>query len=110
MIDVNLNALFYATRAVLPRMVARGAGHVVIVGSIAGRSALPFLGAYAASKFALEALADSLRVELAPDGNVRSVVESVPAIPAEACATVLARPEIGGAGVLTFVAELERRP
>jgi len=51
-----------------------------------------------------------LRIELAADGNARSVVESVPAIPADACAKVLARPEIGGAGVLTFVAELERRP
>ena len=51
-----------------------------------------------------------LRIELAADGNARSVVDSVPAIPADACAKVLARPEIGGAGVLTFVAELERRP
>jgi NAD(P)-dependent dehydrogenase (short-subunit alcohol dehydrogenase family) len=38
------------------------------MGSIAGRSALPFLGAYAMSKFALEAMADSLRVELRPWG------------------------------------------
>jgi NAD(P)-dependent dehydrogenase (short-subunit alcohol dehydrogenase family) len=38
------------------------------MGSIAGRSALPFLGAYAMSKFALEAMADSLRVELQPWG------------------------------------------
>ena len=44
-------------------------------GSIAGRSALPFLGAYAISKFALEAMSDSLRLELRPDGIEVSLVE-----------------------------------
>jgi NAD(P)-dependent dehydrogenase (short-subunit alcohol dehydrogenase family) len=47
----------------------------VIVGSIAGKSAMPFLGAYAMSKHALEAMADSLRVELAPDGIHVAIVE-----------------------------------
>jgi NAD(P)-dependent dehydrogenase (short-subunit alcohol dehydrogenase family) len=46
----------------------RATGRVVFIGSIAGRSALPFTGAYAASKHALEAVADSLRVELRPFG------------------------------------------
>jgi NAD(P)-dependent dehydrogenase (short-subunit alcohol dehydrogenase family) len=50
-------------------------GRVVLMGSIAGRSALPFLGAYAMSKFALEAMADSLRVELAPWGMHVAIVE-----------------------------------
>jgi NAD(P)-dependent dehydrogenase (short-subunit alcohol dehydrogenase family) len=45
------------------------------MGSIGGRSALPFLGPYAASKHALEALADVLRVELAPWGIAVSIVE-----------------------------------
>jgi NAD(P)-dependent dehydrogenase (short-subunit alcohol dehydrogenase family) len=45
------------------------------MGSIAGRSALPFLGAYAMSKFALEAMADSLRVELQPWGIHVAIVE-----------------------------------
>ena len=45
------------------------------MGSIGGRSALPFLGAYAMSKFALEAFADSLRVELAPWGMHVAIVE-----------------------------------
>jgi NAD(P)-dependent dehydrogenase (short-subunit alcohol dehydrogenase family) len=47
----------------------------VFVGSIAGRSALPFLGAYAASKFALEAVTDALRVELRPWGIRVAIVE-----------------------------------
>ena len=45
------------------------------MGSIGGRSALPFLGAYAMSKFALEAFADSLRVEVAPWGIHVAIVE-----------------------------------
>ena len=47
----------------------------MLVGSVGGRSALPFLGPYAASKHALEAIADSLRVELAPWGISVSIVE-----------------------------------
>jgi NAD(P)-dependent dehydrogenase (short-subunit alcohol dehydrogenase family) len=50
-------------------------GRVVFMGSIAGRSSLPFLGPYAASKHALEAFADALRVELAPWGIHVSIVE-----------------------------------
>src|SRR5204862_105661 len=50
-------------------------GRIVFVGSVGGRSALPFLGAYAASKFALEAVSDSLRVEVAPWGIQVSIVE-----------------------------------
>jgi NAD(P)-dependent dehydrogenase (short-subunit alcohol dehydrogenase family) len=47
----------------------------VFIGSIAGKSALPFLGPYAASKHAIEAIADSLRVELSPWGIGVTVVE-----------------------------------
>lgn len=46
----------------------RGAGRTIFMSSVSGRSALPFIGAYAASKFALEAAADALRVELRPFG------------------------------------------
>ena len=62
--------------ASVPAVLLRAArGRIVIVGSIAGKSALPFLGAYAMSKHALEAMADSLRVELAPDGIHVAIVE-----------------------------------
>jgi hypothetical protein len=50
-----------------------------------------------------------IRVEVHPDGSTGTQVESRPPIPADACATVRARPEIGGAGVVTFLAELQRR-
>jgi NAD(P)-dependent dehydrogenase (short-subunit alcohol dehydrogenase family) len=73
-LDVNVVGQLRVTQAVLPAL-RRSRGRIVLVGSIAGRSALPFLGAYAASKFALEAIADSLRVELAPWGMHVSIVE-----------------------------------
>jgi NAD(P)-dependent dehydrogenase (short-subunit alcohol dehydrogenase family) len=73
-LDVNVVGQLRVLQAFLPALRARR-GRVVIVGSIAGRSALPFLGAYAMSKFALEAMADSLRVELRPWGMQVAIVE-----------------------------------
>lgn len=73
-LDVNVVGQLRVLQAFLPALRAR-LGRVVIVGSIAGRSALPFLGAYAMSKFALEAMADSLRVELQPWGMQVAIVE-----------------------------------
>lgn len=66
-LDVNVVGQVRVLQAFLPA-VRRARGRVVLVGSVQGRSALPFLGAYAMSKFALEALADALRVEMAPFG------------------------------------------
>lgn len=73
-LEVNLIGQIAVTQALLPALRA-AKGRVVFVGSIAGKSALPFLGAYAISKFGLEAMTDSLRVELAPDGIEVSIVE-----------------------------------
>src|SRR5262249_39238806 len=71
--EVNVVGQLAVGQALLPALRA-APGPVVIVGSIAGTSALPFLGPYAISKFALEAMADSLRVELEPDGVHVSLV------------------------------------
>jgi NAD(P)-dependent dehydrogenase (short-subunit alcohol dehydrogenase family) len=73
-LDVNVVGQLRVLQAFLPRL-RRSRGRVVIMGSIAGRSALPFLGAYAMSKFALEAMADALRLELAPFGIQVVIVE-----------------------------------
>lgn len=65
--EVNVIGQIAVMQAFLPMLrVARG--RVVLMGSISGRMATPFLGPYGASKFALEALADALRVELRPWG------------------------------------------
>jgi NAD(P)-dependent dehydrogenase (short-subunit alcohol dehydrogenase family) len=73
-LEVNVVGQIAVTQAFLPAL-RRSAGRIVLMGSIAGRSALPFLGPYAASKFALEAIADSLRVELRPWRIAVSIVE-----------------------------------
>jgi len=73
-LDVNVVGQLRVLQAFMPAL-RRATGRVVIVGSVAGRSALPFLGAYAMSKFALEAMADSLRVELQPWGMHVSIIE-----------------------------------
>jgi NAD(P)-dependent dehydrogenase (short-subunit alcohol dehydrogenase family) len=73
-LEVNVVGQLAVTQAVLPALRA-ARGRIVLMGSIGGRSALPFLGGYAMTKHALEAMADSLRVELAPDGIAVSIVE-----------------------------------
>jgi NAD(P)-dependent dehydrogenase (short-subunit alcohol dehydrogenase family) len=73
-LEVNLVGQIAVTQALLPAL-REARGRIVFVGSIAGKSALPFLGPYAASKHALEAVADSLRVELQPWGIGVSIVE-----------------------------------
>jgi NAD(P)-dependent dehydrogenase (short-subunit alcohol dehydrogenase family) len=65
--EVNVVGQLAVTRALMPA-IRRGGGRIVNVGSIGGRIAGPFTGAYSASKFALRALTDSLRIELAPWG------------------------------------------
>lgn len=72
--EVNVVGQLAVTRALLPAL-RRASGRIVFIGSISGRSALPFTGAYAASKHALEAVADALRVELMPWGLRVSMIE-----------------------------------
>ncbi len=72
--EVNVFGLVRVTQVFLP-LLRRGRGRVVNMGSISGRAATPLLGAYAASKHAVEALTDSLRVELTPWDIEVSVIE-----------------------------------
>jgi NAD(P)-dependent dehydrogenase (short-subunit alcohol dehydrogenase family) len=72
--EVNVIGQIAVTQAFLP-LLRRGHGRVVNMGSIAGKSALPFIGPYSASKFAMEALTDSLRMELLPWNIPVSIIE-----------------------------------
>ncbi|MFB6266326.1 MAG: SDR family oxidoreductase [Halodesulfurarchaeum sp.] len=76
--DVNLYGPHRLIRAVLPHMREVGDGTIVNVSSVSGRLAAPVEGAYAASKFALEALSDSLRAEVAEFGIDVVLVEPGP--------------------------------
>jgi NADP-dependent 3-hydroxy acid dehydrogenase YdfG len=64
MIDTNIKGLLYMTRALLPVMMAQGEGHIVNVGSVAGRWVYPGGGVYCATKFAVRALTEGLRMDL----------------------------------------------
>jgi NADP-dependent 3-hydroxy acid dehydrogenase YdfG len=77
-LEANLIAPFRLVRACLPDLLARGAGHVVTVGSIADRMAFPENGAYAASKFGLRGLHEVLRAEVRGTGVRASLVSPGP--------------------------------
>lgn len=64
MIDTNIRALLAMTRMVVPAMVERRAGHIINIGSIAGDAAYPGGSVYCATKAAVKALSDGLRIDL----------------------------------------------
>ena len=63
-IDTNVKALLSMTRLVVPGMVERGRGHIINIGSIAGDAAYPGGSVYCATKAAVKALSDGLRIDL----------------------------------------------
>jgi NAD(P)-dependent dehydrogenase (short-subunit alcohol dehydrogenase family) len=72
--DVNVFGALGVTQAALP-LLRKTSGRIVFISSVSGQIAPPFIGPYAASKFALEALADSMRIELAPFGICVVVIQ-----------------------------------
>lgn len=64
MIDTNIKALLSMTRMVVPGMIERGRGHIINIGSIAGDAAYPGGSVYCATKAAVKALSDGLRIDL----------------------------------------------
>ena len=63
-IDTNIKSLLAMTRMVVPGMVERGRGHIINIGSIAGDAAYPGGSVYCATKAAVKALSDGLRIDL----------------------------------------------
>lgn len=68
MLDINVKGLLYVTKALLPAMVERKSGHIINIGSIAGKEAYANGNVYCASKFAVDALSKSMRIDLVQDG------------------------------------------
>jgi NADP-dependent 3-hydroxy acid dehydrogenase YdfG len=68
MIDTNVKGLLYVSRAMAEKMIARGAGHIVNIGSIAGKEVYENGNVYCASKHAVDALTRGMRIELAGKG------------------------------------------
>jgi len=76
--ETNLFGVLELTNTLLPSMRSHGAGRIINVSSLLGLVALPFRGAYNASKFALEGLTDTLRLELRGSGIFVSLIEPGP--------------------------------
>jgi NAD(P)-dependent dehydrogenase (short-subunit alcohol dehydrogenase family) len=72
--EINVFGALEVAQAFLPQL-RRSHGRLVFVGSISGRLAVPFIAPYSASKYALRALTDALRVELGPAGIAVSLIE-----------------------------------
>jgi short-subunit dehydrogenase len=74
LMELNVVAVLGATQAALPIMRRQGSGHVINVSSVVGRRAVPYRSAYSATKFALGALSEALRVELTGTGIAVTLV------------------------------------
>jgi NAD(P)-dependent dehydrogenase (short-subunit alcohol dehydrogenase family) len=103
--DVNVVGLLRTTRAVLPAMRGQGDGLIVNIGSILGRVTFPFFGITGASKFAIEALTDSLRYEVSQLG-IDVVLVQPSAYPTQLYASVQQPAEAGRAAEYGAVGEI----
>jgi NADP-dependent 3-hydroxy acid dehydrogenase YdfG len=68
MIDINVKGLLYVSKAVIPQMTNRQSGHIINIGSLAGREVYPKGNVYCASKHAVSAITDGMRIDLNPFG------------------------------------------
>lgn len=66
MMDINVKGLLYVSRAIIPGMVARNTGHIINIGSIAGKQAYPQGNVYCASKAAVDSITEGMRLDLNP--------------------------------------------
>ncbi len=68
MIDTNVKGLLYVTRAISPNMVSRKLGHIINIGSIAGKETYPFGNVYCATKHAVDSLSKAMRIDMVEFG------------------------------------------
>ncbi len=68
MIDTNIKGLLYLSKEIIPLLKARGKGHIINIGSIAGKMAYPNGNVYCATKSAVNALSEGMRIDLLPYG------------------------------------------
>jgi len=68
MMDINVKGLLYVSREVIPGMTERKSGHIINIGSIAGKEVYQNGNVYCASKFAVDALTQGMRIDLNPFG------------------------------------------
>ncbi|MCL5246353.1 SDR family NAD(P)-dependent oxidoreductase [Cellulophaga sp. 20_2_10] len=66
MLDINVKGLLYVSKAIIPKMVAKKAGHIINIGSTAGKEVYPNGNVYCASKHAVDAINQGMRIDLNP--------------------------------------------
>ncbi|NNG08767.1 MAG: SDR family NAD(P)-dependent oxidoreductase, partial [Arenibacter sp.] len=64
MMDINVKGLLYVSKAIMPRMIENKFGHIINIGSIAGKEVYPKGNVYCASKYAVDALNQGMRIDL----------------------------------------------
>lgn len=88
MVDVNIKGVLYAYAAFFPQMKEQGAGHIINVSSVAGKRLFPGGAVYCATKFAVRALSEGMRQELAPQYNIRVTTIEPGAVETELLSTI----------------------
>lgn len=73
MIDINIKGVLYGINAVLPHMIERGQGHILTTSSVGGLKTSPGIGVYSGTKFAVRAIMDTLREEVAQTIKVTTI-------------------------------------
>lgn len=68
MLDINVKGLLYVSRAVIPKMIKQKSGHIINIGSTAGKEVYPKGNVYCASKFAVDAINQGMRIDLNAHG------------------------------------------
>ncbi|MBS1488529.1 MAG: SDR family NAD(P)-dependent oxidoreductase [Bacteroidetes bacterium] len=68
MIDINVKGLLYVSKEIMPAMIQRKSGHIINIGSIAGKEVYANGNVYCASKFAVDAITQGMRIDLNPHG------------------------------------------
>ncbi len=90
-VDVNIKGVLASIAAVLPKFLAQKSGHIVTLSSVAGRKVYPGSAVYCATKYAVRALSEGLRMELSPSDNVRVTIIEPGAVITELLETITDR-------------------
>ncbi len=88
MVDVNIKGVLYAIGAVIPIMREQKSGHIVNISSVAGRKVLVGSAVYSATKFAVRALSEGLRMELSPNDGIKVTSIEPGAVETELTSTI----------------------
>lgn len=88
MIDVNIKGVLYAIGAVLPIMREQKSGHIINISSVAGRKVMVGSAVYSATKFAVRALSEGLRMELSPNDGIKVTSIEPGAVETELTSTI----------------------